>query len=227
MSGFFITFEGGEGSGKSTQVALLAEHLRQIGYRVVTTREPGGSPAADIIRHVVLSGAAEELGREAEAMLLFAARFDHLRTVIEPALEKGRIVICDRFHDSTHVYQFPENARDGERSLRRRLERAVLSVTPDLTVILDVPASVGNSRARLRRGQVAADRFEREAEELQEARRQAFLRIATEESDRCFVVDGALRTEDVSEQILQIVSDRIQASRVDAVTRSLSLDRSS
>jgi dTMP kinase len=140
MRGRFITFEGGEGTGKSTHVATLASRLKSLGVGVLVTREPGGSPGAEIMRHVLLSGAAQPLGPDVEAVLFAAARDDHLTTRVRPALERGIWVICDRFADSTRVYQGVAGAVD-PRAIRA-LERIVVGDTrPDLTFILDVPAT--------------------------------------------------------------------------------------
>src|ERR1700755_1696327 len=144
--GKFITFEGGEGSGKSTQIKLLAQRLEAAGLRNITTREPGGSPGAEIIRHVLLSGVGKLLGREAETLLFAAARDDHVRTVILPALNQGSWVLSDRFSDSTRVYQ----GRLGkvEPSLLNAMQRVTIGdLQPDLTIILDVPVEVGLGRA--------------------------------------------------------------------------------
>ena len=147
MRGKFITFEGGEGTGKSTQAAMLALRLEALGHRVQLTREPGGSPGAEVIRHVLLSGAAKPLGPDVEAMLFAAARDDHVQCTILPALEAGKWVICDRFVDSTRVYQGILGAVDHR--LIRGLERvAVGDLMPDLTIMLDIPVDVGMARAR-------------------------------------------------------------------------------
>ncbi|HWE79023.1 MAG TPA: dTMP kinase, partial [Pseudolabrys sp.] len=166
MRGHFITFEGGEGSGKSTHAAALAERLKAQGVEVVRTREPGGSPGAEIIRHILLSGIAKPLGAEAEAFLFAAARDDHVRNTILPALEAGRWVICDRFIDSTRVYQGALG--NVEAKLIRGLERITVgkAARPELTFLLDVPATVGLARAQSRRGGAAADRFESESVEF-------------------------------------------------------------
>ncbi|WP_206454104.1 dTMP kinase [Aurantimonas marina] len=220
MTSFFITFEGGEGSGKTTQIARLARHLEAQGRIVVTTREPGGSPGADAIRHVILSGAAEELGPEVEAILFAAARADHVAAVVRPALERGEVVLCDRFHDSTRVYQFLDSPLD--RHLMKRLEQAATAgLYPDLTIILDVPAGIGAERARERRQGDKADRFEKEDEALHERRRQAFLDIAAEEPDRVVVVDGTRPEGVVAAEIAGIVDDRLEAARFDAICQSL------
>src|SRR5581483_1597763 len=188
MHGRFITFEGGEGSGKSTQAAMLAHRLKSLGIDVLLTREPGGSPGAEIIRHVILSGAAKPLGGEAEAMLFAAARDDHVRTTIRPALERGNWVLCDRFADSTRVYQGVAGKVDDR--LIRALERITVGGTkPDLTFVLDVPVEVGLTRASERRGKAVADRFEGEGREFHEKLRAAFLALAAGEPERCVVVD--------------------------------------
>src|ERR1019366_2091236 len=151
MRGRFITFEGGEGSGKSTHARLLADRLNALGIEVVLTREPGGSPGAEIIRHILLSGITKPLGAETEAILFAAARDDHVRTTILPALLAGKWVICDRFIDSTRVYQGALGHVDPR--LIRSLERVTVGpAVPDLTFILDVPAKIGLARASARRG---------------------------------------------------------------------------
>jgi dTMP kinase len=208
MRGRFITFEGGEGTGKSTHAALLAERLKAFGVGVHLTREPGGSPGAEILRYVILSGVAKPLGAEAEAMLFAAARDDHLKTVIRPALERGVWVICDRFADSTRVYQGVAGEVDS-RSIRA-LERIVVGDTkPDLTFILDVPAAVGMQRAAKRRGDTGADRFENEALAFHEKLRDGFLMLAASEPERCVLIDATVPKEDVAEQIWRIVSQRL------------------
>src|SRR5882757_6477972 len=173
--GRFITFEGGEGSGKSTHIKTLAERLDAAKFRVLVTREPGGSPGAEIIRHLVLSGMGKLLGAEAETLLFAAARDDHVRTVIGPALNQGIWVLCDRFADSTRVYQ----GRLGHVApeLLNAMQRVTIGdLKPDLTFILDVPVEVGMQRAALRRGSGEPDRFEAEDvrfhQELREAYRQ-------------------------------------------------------
>ncbi len=214
--GLFITFEGGEGSGKSTQVERLRDRLRAQGHVVVATREPGGSIGAEAVRHVLLSGAAEALGPEAEAVLLSAARADHIASVIAPALARGEIVLSDRFHDSTRVYQGQDPMAD--RTFLGNLERATLGgLYPDLTVILDIPAVEGLARAAKRRGRRAADRFEKEAVSRHEARRRAFLEIARTEPERCVVVDARQPADAVAAEISALVEDRMDAARMDRV----------
>ncbi|MER0239911.1 dTMP kinase [Fulvimarina sp. MAC8] len=215
MAGKFITFEGGDGSGKTTQVLRLAEALRRSGHDVVTTREPGGTPGADAIRHVVLSGAAKDLGPNMEAVLFAAARADHLSSVIRPALEKGAIVICDRFHDSTRVYQAATDETD--LNFLDRLETATLDgVSPDLTIILDVPAELGFERARVRRSEAAADRFEADELDIHAERRERFLAIAEDEPERCIVIDGRGEEDEIAEDIAAAVEDRLGLKADDA-----------
>ena len=157
-NGRFITFEGGEGAGKSTQVQTLAARLRKLGLGVVVSREPGGSAGAEAIRHVLLSGAAKPLGPHAEAILFAAARADHLRQTIRPALERGQWVICDRFLDSSRIYQGVLGNLDPR--LISALEKVTIGDTmPDLTIILDVPVAQGMERITKRRGNAEADRF--------------------------------------------------------------------
>ena len=173
MGGHFITFEGGEGSGKSTHAATLAQRLKSVGQNVVLTREPGGSTGAEIIRHILLSGIAKPLGAETEAILFAAARDDHVRNTILPALNSGTWVICDRFIDSTRVYQGALGNVD--QRLIRSLERVTVGpAVPELTFILDVPAQIGLARAKNRRGKTEADRFEAESMEFHEKLREAY-----------------------------------------------------
>jgi dTMP kinase len=208
MRGRFITFEGGEGTGKSTHAARLAEHLKQLGVGVHVTREPGGSPGAEIMRYVILSGVAKPFGAEAEAVLFAAARDDHLKTVIRPALERGVWVICDRFADSTRVYQGV--AGDVDTRSIRALERIVVGDTkPDLTFILDVPAALGMQRATKRRGAGDTDRFEKEALAFHEKLRDGFLMLAASEPERCVLIDATASKDEVADQIWRIVVDRL------------------
>ena len=209
MRGHFITFEGGEGSGKSTHAATLAQRLRSAGQEVVLTREPGGSTGAEVIRHILLSGIAKPLGAETEAILFAAARDDHVRNTILPALKAGRWVICDRFIDSTRVYQGVLGNVD--QRLIRSLERVTVGQAfPELTFILDVPAPIGLARAKSRRGQETPDRFEAESLEFHEKLRQAYRALAAEEPRRCIVVDGRAPRDVVADRIWSIVTERLK-----------------
>jgi dTMP kinase len=222
MRGKFITFEGGEGSGKSTQAKLLAEKLRALGVGVKLTREPGGSPAAEAIRHILLSGAAKPLGAEAEAMLFAAARDDHLVTTIRPALEKGIWVISDRFADSTRVYQGTLGEVDPR--LIRRLERIIIGDTwPDLTFILDVPADEGLRRAHHRRGESEIDRFESENTEFHSKLREAYRQLAASEPARCVLIDSTQPKEKVAEQIWSVVNTRLDPATAPIVFEDTAL----
>jgi dTMP kinase len=211
MRGKFITFEGGEGTGKSTQAAMLTSRLESCGLAVQLTREPGGSPGAEIIRHVLLTGAAKPLGADVEAMLFAAARDDHVRCTILPALRSGKWVICDRFADSTRVYQGILGQVD--QKLINVLERvSVGELSPDLTVILDLPVQVGLERAKQRRGTTEADRFEGEGAEFHEKLRDAYLAVATHEPDRCVVIDASASKDVVANAVWQAVQSRLQPS---------------
>lgn len=215
MRGRLITFEGGEGTGKSTHAALLADRLKSLGIAVVRTREPGGSPGAEAIRHVLLSGAAKPLGPEAEAILFAAARDDHVHSTIEPALERGAWVICDRFIDSTRVYQGTLGHVDLK--LIHALERATIGdIMPDVTFVLDVPADVGLARAQKRRGENATDRFEAELLAFHELLREAYRQIVPVEPQRCVLIDATLPKAEVAERIWQAVNDRLHPAAASA-----------
>ncbi len=190
-TGLFVTFEGGEGAGKSTQIRRLAEALRARGHEVLLTREPGGSPGAEAVRHVLLSGSAEAFGTRMEAILFAAARNDHVEAVIRPALLQGKIVLCDRFIDSSRVYQGVTGNLEAD--FIETLQRiAVNGVVPDCTLILDIPARLGLERAKKRSAATAdrPDRFEKEELETHEKRREAYLDIAAREPERCHVVNA-------------------------------------
>ena len=207
--GEFITFEGGEGTGKSTQAAMLALRLEALGIGVLLTREPGGSPGAEIIRHVLLSGAAQPLGPDAEAMLFAAARNDHVECAIRPALDAGKWVICDRFADSTRVYQGTLGKVDPR--LIKSLERvAIGDLAPRLTFILDLPVEAGLARRKQRAGDAKPDRFEAEDLEFHEKLRQAYLALAEREPRRCVVIDAGRGKEEVAKQIWAVVNERLE-----------------
>lgn len=215
MSGLLITFEGGEGAGKSTQILALADHLRAHGYEVVVTREPGGSAGAEAVRHVILSGAAETYGPAMEALLFAAARSDHIDQKIRPAIEAGQIVLCDRFIDSSRVYQGISGNLDPQ--FMRSVERIAIDGTmPDLTFILDIPADKGLARAGLRRGNEVADRFEKETIATHEARRQAFLSIAAEEPQRCKVINADRSVNEISAEIAALTDAVLSPQEVSA-----------
>jgi dTMP kinase len=208
MRGRFITFEGGEGTGKSTHAATLAARLRSFGIGVQLTREPGGTPGAEVMRYILLSGAVRSLGPNVEALLFAAARDDHLTRLIRPALERGRWVVCDRFADSTRVYQGVVGKVDP--LAIRAMERIIVGDTrPDLTFILDVPAKEGLIRANRRRGTENADRFESETVEFHEKLRDGFLTLAANEPERCVLIDATMSKDDVAEQIWRVVVKKL------------------
>ena len=210
MPGRFITFEGGEGAGKSTQIRRLAATLADAGHAVTTTREPGGTPVAEAVRRFILSGRAKPLGPEAEAILFAAARADHVDRLIRPALEAGAFVLSDRFTDSTRVYQGAAGAVD--RDMLDALERVAAGPTrPDLTIIIDVPAAVGLARVAARSGALGEglDRFESDDLAAHEARRQAYLAIGRAEPGRCVIVDGTRHADAVAADIWQAVAARL------------------
>jgi dTMP kinase len=204
--GRFITFEGGEGSGKSTQIKTLAERLSGAELRTIVTREPGGSPGAEIIRHLLLSGMGKLLGPEAETLLFAAARDDHVHAVIKPALDQGIWVLCDRFFDSTRAYQ----GRLGkvEPKILNAIQRVTIGdLKPDLTIILDVPVEIGMQRAAARRGDRAPDRFEAEDVKFHEGVRDAYRQIAAAEPQRCVPIDANAAPGIVAARVWTAVRD--------------------
>ncbi len=208
--GRFITFEGGEGAGKSTQVQRLVARLGARGVETIATREPGGSPGAERLREVILSGAVKPFGPQAEALMFAAARSDHLENTIRPALAEGCFVVCDRFIDSTRAYQGASGNVDP--ALLRGLEKAVVGDTvPDLTIVLDIPVSEGMKRAGVRRATAASDRFESEATSFHETVRQAFLDLARVEPQRFLVVDATQPPDEAEQHIWKEVERRFFA----------------
>lgn len=206
--GKFISFEGGEGSGKSTQIKKLAERLATAKLRAIVTREPGGSPGAEIIRHLLLSGMGKLLGPDAETLLFAAARDDHVRTVIQPALNQGTWVLCDRFFDSTRAYQ----GRLGQvsPSVLNAMQRVTIGdLKPDLTIILDIPVEVGMSRAAARRGKGVPDRFEAEDLQFHQDLREAYKQIAADDPQRCVLIDANTDAEAVSDRVWKALRDHL------------------
>jgi dTMP kinase len=217
--GRFISFEGGEGSGKSTQIKILAERLAGVKLHAIVTREPGGSPGAEIIRHLVLSGMGKLLGPDAETLLFAAARDDHARTVIEPALKQGTWVLSDRFSDSTRVYQGAlGHVAPGILNAMQRV--TIGDLKPDLTVILDVPVEVGLQRAAARRGTAAADRFESEDVDFHQQLRDAYRRIAANEPERCVLIDATEESAKVAANIWSVLRDRFFTTSTNSAAAS-------
>jgi dTMP kinase len=214
--GRFITFEGGEGSGKSTQIKTLAKRLDGAKLRNMVTREPGGSPGAEIIRHILLSGMGKLLGPEAETLLFAAARDDHVHTVIAPALDQGTWVLCDRFFDSTRAYQGSLGKVDPE--LLNAMQRVTIGdLKPDLTIILDVPVDIGMQRAAARRGAGAPDRFEAEDVKFHEGLRDVYRQIAAAEPERCVLIDANAAAGTVAARVWTAVRDRLLSVDVSKV----------
>lgn len=205
--GKFITFEGGEGAGKSTQLRLLAEALRGAGVEVVTTREPGGSEGAEAIRALLVSGETDRWDGLTEALLHTAARRDHLVKTVWPAMLRGAWVICDRFADSTLAYQGHGHGLPPE-TIKRLYRLAIGDFQPDLTLVLDLPVEEGLKRAGGRGG--AEDRYERMGTAFHERLRQGFLAIAQAEPRRCVVVNAAQSLDDVQADILTAVAQRFK-----------------
>ena len=196
--GLFLSFEGIDGSGKSTQARRLADALRAAGREVVLTREPGGSPGAEEIRRLVLEGDADRWSAETEILLFTAARRDHLERTIQPALAAGKVVICDRFADSTRVYQGV--SRGDLRQIVDRLHAMMIGREPDLTLLIDMDPAKGLARALGRQG--TEERFESFGEGLQQQMRAAFLALADQSPDRFRVIDGARDIDAVAADVL-------------------------
>lgn len=208
--GRFITLEGGEGAGKTTQIKLLADALKSAGRDVVVTREPGGAPAAEAIRALLVEGATDRWQPMAEALLNYAARLEHVEATIKPALAKGRWVLSDRFADSTVAYQ--GYGHDLGAETVKRLHRLVLGdFQPDLTLILDVPVADGLKRAAGRADKTSAreDRYERMDRAFHQRLRDGFLDIARRDPERCAVVDATKDAAAVHEWICTLVHNRL------------------
>jgi dTMP kinase len=206
--GRFITFEGGEGTGKSTQIKKLADRLKAAKLRIRVTREPGGSPGAEIMRHLVLSGMGRLLGPEAETLLFAAARDDHVRTVILPALSQGTWVLCDRFADSTRAYQ--GSLGQVPEGLINAMQRVTIGdLKPDLTIILDLPVEIGLQRAAARRGSATPDRFEGEKLGFHQGLREAYRKIAADDPARCVLIDANSDPDTVAGRVWAVLRDRL------------------
>ncbi len=203
--GSFITFEGIDGSGKSTQARKLAEHLQAQGRDVVLTREPGGSEGAEEIRALVLQGEPDRWSAETEILLFTAARRDHLERTILPAIEAGKVVICDRFADSTRMYQ--GLSRGDLRGTVDQLHKLMIGREPDMTILIDMDSNTGLSRALSRQG--VEERFETFGADLQAQMRAGFLSLAEEFKERFVVINGARSIGEVSVDVCQTVDDHL------------------
>ncbi len=217
-TGHFITFEGGEGAGKSTQVRRLAERLEALGHQVLVTREPGGSPFAETLRALLLDANTPPYDALAEALIFYAARADHLNKTIRPALHDGQWVLCDRFSDSTRVYQ--SLASTLPQSVCDQLDQIVVRDTqPELTIVMDIVPEEGLARAHARRQESASasqdgsvpdtDRYESRDLNYHRRLREGFLEIAKANPERCVVVNASLPVDDISELIWQNVKARL------------------
>ena len=203
--GSFITFEGIDGSGKSTQARKLAKHLQAQGRDVILTREPGGSEGAEEIRALVLQGEPDRWSAETEILLFTAARRDHLERTILPAIEAGKVVICDRFADSTRMYQ--GLSRGDLRGTVDQLHKLMIGREPDMTILIDMDSDTGLSRALSRQG--VEERFETFGADLQAQMRAGFLSLAEEFKERFVVINGARSIDEVSVDVCQTVDDHL------------------
>ncbi|WP_171209729.1 MULTISPECIES: dTMP kinase [unclassified Ruegeria] len=206
QQGLFLTFEGIDGSGKSTQARMLADHLRNTGHEVVLTREPGGSPGAEEIRNLVLQGDPDRWSAETELLLFTAARRDHLERTIEPALAEGKVVICDRFADSTRMYQ--GLSRGNLRAAVDQLHTLMIGREPDMTLLIDMDPDTGLSRAKGRQG--VEERFEDFGPDLQRRMRAGFLDLAKEFPKRFRVIDGNRDVDSVAQDVTDIVGTALR-----------------
>lgn len=195
--GLFITLEGIDGTGKSTQARMLASHLKAMGLGVIETREPGGSPGAEEIRRLLVEGEPGRWSPKTETLLFNAARLDHVGRVVLPALERGDVVVCDRYVDSTRAYQTQKGAE--ARAMVELIHKEVVGLNPDLTFIIDLDPEVAVARAAGRGGKET--RFEKKGIEFQRHLRATYLDIAEKESRRCMVIDGNQTIEAVSQDI--------------------------
>lgn len=212
MQGRFITFEGGEGAGKSTQLARAAAWLKGRGVETVLTREPGGTPRAERLREMLLEHGAEPMPRACELLLMFAARATHLENLVLPAVRRGAWVLCDRFTDATYAYQ------GGGRGLPMAQIDALVQIVhadlqPDLTILLDLPVEAGLARARSRNGADGPDRFETEQREFFERVRETYLELARREPARFRIVDANVTVEEVSVAVRVGLERLLECSR--------------
>ena len=208
MKGCFITFEGGEGSGKSTQIKMLADALVKMGKGVVTTREPGGCPSAEEIRSLLVTGAADRWEKTSETLLFYASRNEHLVRKIIPALESGQIVLCDRFIDSTMAYQgYGYGNDEDQQNLIKSLNNFVVrDVQPDITFLLDIDVNEGLKRSR--RADNTEQRFEDKNVLFHQQLRNAYLEMAKQDPERIVVIDANRPKEVVHQQIFQELMNR-------------------
>ena len=206
MNNLFITFEGGEGSGKSTQVNLLKDYLDNLNFETIKTREPGGTPSAEILRDLLTTGEVEKWTPMSEALLMWASRYEHLIQVIEPALNSGKNVICDRFYDSTYAYQGVAHNLGIDKM--EKLKKIIIGdIEPDVTFVLDIDPKVGLKRSLDRSNQ--ENRFESYKIDFHNKIRSAFLEIAKKNKNRCVVVDASLNEQEINNLIITVIDNLI------------------
>ena len=204
--GYFISFEGIDGSGKSTQIQRLADFLRSLSFDIVVTREPGGSVGGEEIRKLLLQGDVDRWSAETEILLFTAARRDHLERIILPAIKNGQIVICDRFTDSTRMYQGMRGPK--LKKLVDMLDKEVIGHDPDLTILIDIDPEIGLRRAKSR--ETVEERFEDFGLELQKKMRKGFLDLSKQFSSRISVIDGLQSEDKVSKEICSLVKAKLK-----------------
>ena len=206
MNNLFITFEGGDGSGKSTQVNLLKDYLENLNFETIKTREPGGTPSAEILRDLLTTGEVEKWTPMSEALLMWASRYEHLIQVIEPALNSGKNVICDRFYDSTYAYQGVAHNLGIDKM--EKLKKIIIGdIEPDITFVLDIDPKVGLKRSLDRSNQ--ENRFESYNIDFHNKIRSAFLEIAKKNKNRCVVVDASLNEQEINNLIINVINNLI------------------
>ena len=206
MNNLFITFEGGDGSGKSTQVNLLKDYLDNLSFETIKTREPGGTPSAEILRDLLTTGEVEKWTPMSEALLMWASRYEHLIQVIEPALNSGKNVICDRFYDSTYAYQGVAHNLGIDKM--EELKKIIIGdIEPDVTFILDIDPKVGLKRSLDRSNK--ENRFESYNIDFHNNIRSAFLEIAKKNKDRCIVIDATLNKQEINNLIITVIDNLI------------------
>ena len=206
MNNLFITFEGGDGSGKSTQVNLLKNYLENLNFETIKTREPGGTPSAEILRDLLTTGKVEKWTPMSEALLMWASRYEHLIKVIEPALNSGKNVICDRFYDSTYAYQGVAHNLGIDKM--EKLKKIIIGdIEPDVTFVLDIDPKIGLKRSLDRSNQ--ENRFESYNFDFHNKIRSAFLEIAKKNKNRCVVVDASLNEQEINNLIITAIDNLI------------------
>ena len=206
MNNLFITFEGGDGSGKSTQVNLLKDYLDNLNFETIKTREPGGTPSAEILRDLLTTGELEKWTPMSEALLMWASRYEHLIQVIEPALNSGKNVICDRFYDSTYAYQGVAHNLGIDKM--KKLKKIIIGdIEPDVTFVLDIDPKLGLKRSLDRSNQ--ENRFESYNIDFHNKIRSAFLEIAKKNKNRCVVVDASLNEQEINNLIITVIDNLI------------------